>query len=478
MIRILVVEDEIPILRSICSLIEQTDSEFQVAARARNGKEALDILDTQVIDVVFLDIHMPVMDGMEILQELQKKELDVLIVVLSGYQDFEYVRMAMRHGAVDYLLKPAKREELKRVLYEVESRVIERNLHKNKISLEEQHREYELAVIYADHCFEKYEQNEKRKRLKDELTKFLKNKLEENEYWSIKGRTGNEFIVMMKKFGRRNEKLLKEFLNSVYRKEEAHSVFMYQNEMNHEKVFKIYTMLHEIAMENMLLDEDSFRMVSEKDELRLQNQEMINQAKQKLRQTSCPENIMSDMQFVLQNIPHKRGVIVEILYQAYLIYGNKFGENEKNIWNISDMNDLVEQCRTIEDILKKLETLIVDTFYIQDDNSVQLKERLAVSLKEYMEQHYSEKISNQDLAEKFGFVENHLRKLFKGRYGMSPMDYLQMIRIAKSKELLRENMPVKVVAQRVGFQDALYFSKIFKKIEGCSPREYRECQRI
>ena len=47
--------------------------------------------------------------------------------------------------------------------------------------------------------------------------------------------------------------------------------------MNHEKVFKIYTMLHEIAMENMLLDEDSFRMVSEKDELRLQNQEMINQ---------------------------------------------------------------------------------------------------------------------------------------------------------------------------------------------------------
>ena len=135
MIRILVVEDEIPILRSICSLIEQTDSEFQVAARARNGKEALDILDTQVIDVVFLDIHMPVMDGMEVLQELQKKELDVLIVVLSGYQDFEYVRMAMRHGAVDYLLKPAKREELKRVLYEVESRVIERNLHKNKISL-------------------------------------------------------------------------------------------------------------------------------------------------------------------------------------------------------------------------------------------------------------------------------------------------------------------------------------------------------
>lgn len=53
-------------------------------------------------------------------------------------------------------------------------------------------------MIYADHCFEKYEQNEKRKRLKDELTKFLKNKLEENEYWSIKGRTGNEFIVMMK----------------------------------------------------------------------------------------------------------------------------------------------------------------------------------------------------------------------------------------------------------------------------------------
>ena len=61
---------------------------------------------------------------------------------------------------------------------------------------------------------------------------------------------------------------------------------------------------------------------------------------------------------------------------------------------------------------------------------------------------------------------------------MSPMDYLQMIRIAKSKELLRENMPVKVVAQRVGFQDALYFSKIFKKIEGCSPREYRECGSI
>ncbi len=110
MIRVLVTEDEMPILRSTCTLVERMNPEFKVMYRAANGQEALDIMESQEVELLLLDIQMPIMDGVQLLKIMNKKKIKVPTIVLSGYQDFTYVQEALRCGAIDYLLKTLKKE--------------------------------------------------------------------------------------------------------------------------------------------------------------------------------------------------------------------------------------------------------------------------------------------------------------------------------------------------------------------------------
>ena len=71
-----------------------------------NGKQGLEIVREKNPDVILTDIRMPVMDGLQMLQELRNENNDTSAVILSGYEDFEYARSAMKLGVSDYILKP------------------------------------------------------------------------------------------------------------------------------------------------------------------------------------------------------------------------------------------------------------------------------------------------------------------------------------------------------------------------------------
>ncbi|SDH84216.1 response regulator [Paenibacillus naphthalenovorans] len=83
------------------------------------GKMALEQISLVKPDLVFMDIRMPEMDGLEILRSIQRTYPTMQVVILSGYDDFEYARKALQYGAVDYLLKPADREQLREVVEKV-----------------------------------------------------------------------------------------------------------------------------------------------------------------------------------------------------------------------------------------------------------------------------------------------------------------------------------------------------------------------
>ena len=122
MIRVLIAEDEPPVLRRTRRLIEHIDPDFCVAATAGDGEEALEKLRTEHIDVLFTDIRMPVMDGMKLMAQAERLYPDCSIVVLSGYQDFAYVSAAIRAQAADYLLKPVSEETLEKLLYKLKEK--------------------------------------------------------------------------------------------------------------------------------------------------------------------------------------------------------------------------------------------------------------------------------------------------------------------------------------------------------------------
>ena len=117
--KIIVVEDVELILKSIVRNIQQLNMGFDVVATAENGKVALDLIDKYVPNIVISDIKMPVMDGLELFNTIEKKYPYIAKIIISGYDDFEYAKQALKYEVKDYLLKPLRQEELESTLSSV-----------------------------------------------------------------------------------------------------------------------------------------------------------------------------------------------------------------------------------------------------------------------------------------------------------------------------------------------------------------------
>lgn len=113
---VLVVEDEPMILNNIVKKLEQSDMGFTVAQTAKNGRQALERLRDKLPDVVFTDIRMPLLDGMQLVQQIDAHYSSVRTVILSGYSDFEYARSAIQYKVRNYLSKPLELQALHQCL--------------------------------------------------------------------------------------------------------------------------------------------------------------------------------------------------------------------------------------------------------------------------------------------------------------------------------------------------------------------------
>src|SRR5512136_2521283 len=104
-IRLLIVDDQVLFLESLSTFLRNYAKDIEVAGLARNGREALEQAATLRPDIVLMDVHMPVMDGVEATGRLIESQPGVRILILSTYDEDEYVRKALKLGAAGYLLK-------------------------------------------------------------------------------------------------------------------------------------------------------------------------------------------------------------------------------------------------------------------------------------------------------------------------------------------------------------------------------------
>lgn len=120
MLKVLLVDDEPFIIQGLKVIIDWENEGFEIAGMVSNGKEALQFLENENVDLVIADIRMPEMTGLELLETLRKdKKSDVYFVILSGYADFSYAQQAMQNDCTDYILKPVDKEMLLKVLNKV-----------------------------------------------------------------------------------------------------------------------------------------------------------------------------------------------------------------------------------------------------------------------------------------------------------------------------------------------------------------------
>ncbi|WP_217597361.1 response regulator [Cohnella sp. GbtcB17] len=146
MYRVLIVDDEPEIRQGLRLKIDADKLGLELAGEASNGVEALERLEDEAYDIVITDMNMPVMDGVSFLEACRERHPDVRLVVITGYEDFQYARAALRHQASDYLLKPVAADELADVLAKVTA---ELDGAKQETAREERTR-WELSQYYKE----------------------------------------------------------------------------------------------------------------------------------------------------------------------------------------------------------------------------------------------------------------------------------------------------------------------------------------
>lgn len=112
MYKVMLAEDEDWILKGLCGFLDWEALGFKIVHTAHNGQEALDRWDEEPVDLIVTDVNMPVMNGLTLLQRVREKNDRVRFLILTGHDEFEYARTAMRLGVDEYILKPIDEEEL------------------------------------------------------------------------------------------------------------------------------------------------------------------------------------------------------------------------------------------------------------------------------------------------------------------------------------------------------------------------------
>lgn len=117
--KVIVVEDEALIRRSIAKKIKELNLGFEVIGSTMDGKSALNLIETELPQLVITDIQMPIMDGIELVKTLYFTYPNIKVIILSGFHEFEYARQAIQYEVNDYLVKPVTTEQLSTALTKI-----------------------------------------------------------------------------------------------------------------------------------------------------------------------------------------------------------------------------------------------------------------------------------------------------------------------------------------------------------------------
>lgn len=489
MYTVILVDDEPVTFKSIRRIIEKRCLEFEIIAVANNGKEGLDTVKKLKPDLVITDVKMPIMDGITFANQIKKEMQDTLVVVISGYQDFEYVRGAIESGVCDYLLKPIVPGKLVDVMERMRERLEEIYWGKRN----------QLMRIMC--------QGGQPDR--NNLKRYFGNK----KYYAVLVRKNGlpRRITMNKEyelFSIKQEQVI------MYARDVQEGLYLYQEDLVSPMSFRYYVekMIKKFqdgsCYTTAIASEDSFQINSFPEQVGLfyrtlaertiigKNQILfLEKIKKKPEERNGPEkDWFSDITYLLK---HKR---YDSILDAVKKLLKEWGKREKSqLWiegKVRQLFYLLISEGYLNSTVSETEFIIEDAFFyavtieeleesilaeIEKKGKGQSEEILKIDTPEYFQKfkdfiwiHMSEPLTLQRICKEFGVSQPYVSRFFRKYEGTSFSNYLTEIRIKKAKELLNQNkdMLIKDVASMVGYNDQFYFSRIFRSVVGASPTEY------
>jgi two-component system response regulator YesN len=526
--RIVVVDDEAIFRRGLRAMIASWDSEWEVVGDAKDGYEALELLQQLTPDVLLTDIRMPKMDGLQLQTIARERFPKLQCVVISGYEDFSYLQQSMRSGAKDYIMKPVEREELTRVLDKLKEELRTRgaspaseapkddrqlrqqasdglsagimrgSLHQqdldllSQLGIELSEPYFNCLVIKLDKesvARERYTQSDPslfQLYIQQFVQEILDHRMpgfsfvfSESEVAALVNMpdTNMDALLELAESIRRQIKSLSNltvtigigrpvrgFESVTVPFREAGIALLYRLVVGGDKVID-----YRNAAQNHLL----------KAEVKKWSWESLDKAIHEGRRDEA-ERLA---ELTIGELCAKAGTpelvhqqICKLLIQCYELAEELgltrdwLGEKDirtllVEICSISSSTELIEVCRTL---LGSLTSGIAEGSKPTERDPIQLAER-------YLEKHYHEPLALKDLADKVFLNAAYFSTLYKQRTGKTFVERLTELRVEEAKRRLAStDEKILGIAEMTGFSNIRHFNRVFKNEAGVTPKEYRE----
>ncbi|MCJ7840597.1 response regulator [Lederbergia sp. NSJ-179] len=503
MFKLLIIDDERNIRIGIQSMISREFPNQFSFFLASNGVEAWEILEIEAIDIILTDIKMPAMDGIQLVHAIQSLEKKPEVVMISGYDDFEYAREAIKYRVKDYLLKPINRKELHQTLERVMKEVQAKKENEKEKELI-QANQLNYLFIHPDIT-------------QDEIEKVINN-LQIDDY-------PEEYFVGVIKFQQtKTEKehlpYVKEILAQYFQESFKQMISFYDKDNNIVLVTPTW-----LVFESILPHFETTTVtigVSRKMNQRYQIKEGYEQARFALKHSflfaSKKMISFSEIHDRKQNDPHLLP-LEQIQRIANMIGTNRDQEIRKQLREILNFEEiLMNGIEYMEKLNQAINEVLLDSaFHRLGKESIEIMkhyqhvgdmynfenfyeyyyalEALVLQLHEYNKQLKSIYSEQRHIEEALQYIDENYHKdinlavvsnyvslnysyfshMFKEHTGQNFVDYLKKVRIEKAKLLLKKtDLMIFEISLKVGYKNPKQFTRVFRELEGISPKEYRE----
>lgn len=501
MIKILLVEDEIFMRKGIIKLIDWEKLGFEIAYEAGNGQEALDILKSKKVDVIITDIKMPVMDGIELIKRVSEEfENKPAIIIISGYNEFEFAKAAIKYGVNDYLLKPIDENELMQTLEKIKMRISsEKEDYKKKELFEYVRRnsafiraleiqDDDYIVNSTEDGVKKYLGISKQEtfQYEDDLTvyeklmetekninsNYLVKDIEIKCYWD---NYFNLIFLINAIQGYKKNSLVKQAFDEIRSLLNLQTIIV-QEYTSGQKMHTLYKQLlkkfnfaqfyeksgvieaseigeFEHYLEDKKLSKELIRLIEEKrfDDIKIKLSRFFDECQ---NNKVSPEVIKGYILFA----------VLEIIdyFEVYQLFET---DSIKFIFRTD-----IQKSKFISKVMEILDQVISCIDQNSKFNGSSFMKKIELFIKE----NYSKDLTIKSIAQQFFINPIYLGRMFKKHFNMPFNKYLHFVRIENAKKLLlTTDKKIYEIAKEVGYSDPDYFSLKFEEYVGKSPSKFR-----
>ena len=505
MLKVLIVDDETPIREWIKFCIQKSPVSYEVIGLASNGQEALELFNEKSPDIIFTDIKMPLLDGMQLLQKVKKSKPSTEIIILTCHSDFEYARQAVKFGAKEYILKTEINEKIIFELLERASKSISDNYSRSDEELNSIH--LKMEAFMRNFIFQK----ESRAALTEKELRSYNIPLNDTFIFSMALRFPSGIF---KEFTENFEIPKKDNIENIFGFTFDKDIFVLVGNITGtpstllqiNKTYDFALALKKanrctIGLSNVYngLKNLSSSIEEAVNQLKVafySGEETINRISTIHDKTETTEQLEQKLQIVMEEVRQKgAGCLIEGLTEWFAFAEKNYILCIESIKNLcirileftleytkggKDSTGYIQKVK--EDIANinlfaKLRQYIVLQVNQLISSSNREEQNYSYSVSKavrYIREHYAEQLSLTQVASYVSLNTDYFCRRFKEETGSNFSNYLTRIRLEKARELLKTtNKKVYEVAECVGYENLSYFSTIFKKHYCINPFDFR-----